>query len=138
MAKRLAGSAKERIVSVQSEARELLGTAVPWRFGDNWKSWTVYAARVLGWSERRVRAIRNGEARRIDAHEMRQLEERISHQQQRAIQRRKDRDELKALLQGHRQPVPVVERARACADGRADSRDLPVGDQQGRFDFIED
>lgn len=138
MAKRLAGSAKERIVSVQSEARELLGTAVPWRFGDNWKSWTVYAARVLGWSERRVRAIRNGEARRIDVHEMRQLEDRISHQQQRAIQRRKDRDELRALLQGHRPPVPVAERACAGADGRESAGNRHVGDQQGRFFFAED
>ena len=108
MAKRLGGSPKEQTVSLQAEARELLWGAIPPRLGDNRKSWIIYAARILGWTERRVRAVWNGEARRIDAHEMRQLEDLYAARQQRAEQRRKDRHEL---LQLSREAVPVAERS---------------------------
>lgn len=138
MAKRLAGSPKEKAVSVLAEARELLWGAVPQRLGDNRKSWFLHAAHVLGWKPRRVRAVWNGEARTISAQEMRQLEERFAAQQQRAAQRQKDRHELRALLQTPREPVPVAQRASDRPAGPAPAAGRPVGDAQGRFYFLDD
>lgn len=128
--KKLAGLAKESLVSVQTEARQLLWGAVPPQLGHNRKAWFAYAARVLHWRERRVRAVFNGEARRIDAQEMRQLEALYEDRQQRAAQRRKERDELSALLQAPREPVPLAEQATGHLGLEAPG-DRPLGAQQG-------
>ena len=79
MSKRLGVSPKnvERPVSVQAEAHEMLWRAVPRERGENLKSWFPRAARVLGWSERRVRSFWNKEQRRVDYAEIEALNKRI-------------------------------------------------------------
>jgi len=133
LTKKLAGSPKEKSVSVEAEARELLWGAVPQRLGDNRKSWFAHCAHVLGWRARRVRAVWNQEAR-VTVEEMRQLEA----LQQRAAQREKDRNELKALLLGDRTPVPVAERVGDRPSGSPLAGNQPLGDRQGRLPFFCD
>jgi hypothetical protein len=139
MAKRLARSAKEKPVSVRTEARQLLWGAVPQRFGDNRKSWFEHAARVLGWKPRRVRAVWNSEARIISAAEMRQLEERYEAQQQRATRRQKDRDDIRrALLSTPSDRAPLAKRAPDRSARSAGTGSRGVGQGQGQFFFLDD
>jgi len=67
----------ESIVSVQADAKLKLWDAVPMEAGENLKAWFLRAARSLGWTPRRVRALWNGEARRIDYLEIETLNQRI-------------------------------------------------------------
>lgn len=121
MTKKLAGSPKESGVSVQSEARELLWGAVPPRLGDNRKSWIAYAAHVLGWRPRRVRAIWNCEARVIRVEEMRALQERYT-----ALERREaERKAINELRTANR--VAWASPAVVCGDaGQRGDGDRPV------------
>lgn len=64
-------------LSVQAEAHDLLWRAVPRERGENLKAWFPRAARVLGWSERRVRSFWNQEQRRVDYAEIQTLTARI-------------------------------------------------------------
>lgn len=120
-------------MSVRSEARELLWGAVPQRLGDNRKSWFAHCAHILGWRARRVRAVWNLEAR-VTVEEMRQLEA----LQQRAAQREKDRHEIEALLQGHRNPVSVAEQAPAGPARREGAGAGEVGGEQGRLPSFDE
>jgi hypothetical protein len=130
-------SPEEKPVSVQAEAKELMWAAFPPRIEDNRKSYFHRVARELNWKVRRVRAFFHCEAK-VSVEELRQLQARCEHQQQRAAQREKDRHELKALLQGRQQRVPVVERAPAGAARREGAGGGPVGDRQGRLPFLDE
>ncbi len=101
MAKRLGILSKslESKVSVQAEAKNKLWDAVPMMVGENLKSWFPRAARVLTqralaagfksedikWTPRRVRALYNNEARRIDHLEIKLLEMQKGAQRRREI-----------------------------------------------------
>lgn len=97
MTKRLGDSPKEARVSVQAETKALLWAAVPRRMGDNVKSWTLFAARQLGWNPRRVRAIWNEEARVISAEEWITLNKKLADLTSAATARQGEIDALQAL-----------------------------------------
>lgn len=62
------------MMAVRAEARELVELiAGPMRLGENVKAALARVARSTGLSDRRVRGIWNGEARRIEAPEMDRL-----------------------------------------------------------------
>jgi len=97
MTKRLGRSPKEARVTVQAETKALLWAAVPRRMGDNVKSWTLFAARQLGWNPRRVRAIWNEEARVISAEEWIALNKRLADLTSSAAARHGELNDLQAL-----------------------------------------
>lgn len=137
MSKRLGGSPKEKTVSVQSEARQLLWDAVPQRLGDNRKSWIAHAAHVLGWTPRRVRAVWHQEARVISVQEMRDLERRYAARQQSAEERRKARNELQASLLDARASVPVRQHLGHGSDRQMVDRDGTSPSEEGRADHVD-
>ncbi len=97
MSKRLGRSPKEARVTVQADTKALLWAAVPRRMGDNVKSWTLFAARQLGWNPRRVRAIWNEEARVISAEEWIVLNKKLADLSKNAAARHGEIDALQAL-----------------------------------------
>lgn len=111
MSKRLGKLPKDPKMSVTAEARELLWQAVPPRSHDTKRSWFAQAARLLGWRERRVRAIFHCEARVITADEWRTLNQRIDALK--AAERRHEReaDELRETLRMAREGMPMARRA---------------------------
>jgi homogentisate 1,2-dioxygenase len=99
-------SPKERVVTVQAEARQLLFAAFPPRIEDNRKSWFHRVARDLRWTPRRVRALFHCEARVIRVEEMRALQERYDALERREAER-KAIDELRAANRVAWGPQPV-------------------------------
>lgn len=104
-------------MSVHAEAQDRLFGAFPRRRGENLKAWFPRVARelnalarVAGYrgvdvTPRRIRAIWNGEARRIDHHEMMMLElrERVNALQQKAVNAHGELDQLRARSGANRQ-----------------------------------
>lgn len=123
MSKRLGVSPKnvESPVSVQAEAHEMLWRAVPRERGENLKAWFPRAARVLGWSERRVRSFWNREQRRVDHAEIQTLTARIS-----AIKAEEERHER------------IAHEIRTSLEGRGNRMPLDGGPSQVADDAVAD
>lgn len=77
MPKRSDYPSKDVEMNTHADVRDLLWAAVPQRIGDNRKSWLSRAARVMGWGERRTRALFYCEARVVTADEWRTLNQRL-------------------------------------------------------------
>lgn len=84
------------------EAKRLLRRAVPRLEDEKLKAWFPRAARLLSWSQRRVRAYWHGEARVIHHREIKTLEQRV--------------EALKQAGQRHREKVHEI-RDRASREG---------------------
>lgn len=109
MSKRLGVSPKnvESPVSVQAEAHEMLWRAVPRERGENLKAWFPRAARVLGWSERRVRSFWNKEQRRVDYAEIEALNKRIAALKADEARHERIAHEIRTSLERRSERVPV-------------------------------
>lgn len=78
MSKVLDPSSKRQAMSTRTEARQMLWeVAGPPGMHDNRKSWLTRAARLMGWGQRRTKAIFYCEARIITADEWRTLHQRL-------------------------------------------------------------
>lgn len=98
-------------MSTQLEARQLLWAAVPPAIHDNRKSWLARAARLLGWSERRTKALFYCEARVVTADEWRTLNQRLDALKIAERRHGEETHALKMVLRDARQ-------ARAVAGGK--------------------
>lgn len=118
MSKRLGVSPKsvEKPVSVQAEAHEMLWRAVPRERGENLKAWFPRAARVLGWSERRVRSFWNKEQRRVDYAEIETLNKRIAALKADEVRHERIAHEIRTSLEGRGERMPLDRGAPQVAD----------------------
>lgn len=119
MSKRLGDSPKRQAMSITVEARDLLWAAVPPGIHDNRKSWLARAARLLGWSPRRVRAIWHCEARVITADEWRTLNQRLDALKAAERRHGEQTHELREAYRMAREDLPLAGRAAGGMDGRA-------------------
>lgn len=129
-------------MTVLDEAQDKLFETFPRRRGENLKGWFPRVARELnamarnaGWTgvhitPRRVRALWNHEARRIDAVEMRlfELAERLVRLEQAAEKRRETLNDIHDELEALRSPVGG---AGSIRDSRPAARDGGAGDGTG-------
>lgn len=136
-APKVLGVSPKEMTTVLSETQDRLFATFPRKRGENLKAWFPRVARELntmarnaGWegvtiTPRRVRALWNREARRIDAVEMRlfELAEQLLHLEQAAEKRRETLNDIHTEIDTLRSPVgggnPVRAGSAPARDGRA-------------------
>ncbi len=111
MTKRLDKRSKGVEVQIEQQMRDMLWEAFPPQVHDNRKSWLARAARSLGWGQRRTKALFYCEARVVTAAEWKTLNERLNAAKVREREQDERAYELRAVVGGMGESVPVDARA---------------------------
>lgn len=110
MSKKLDQSSKDLEMSVEQQVPTMMFAAVPPTPFDNRKSWLARAARAMGWSPRRTKALFYREARVITADEWKTLNQRLDALKNAERRHGEETNELRTAYRMAGQGMPLAGR----------------------------